>query len=176
MNNNTLANRIKAIEMWESECSTREISRKLRVNRNQLSVWLRRYELYGRQSIEQEPETQFTAEQKLKIICQYERKAVSLYDICAEYNLLYNNFKSWLYKYRKYGKIALEGDRYDPPRHEKEVVMPRPKKQKPQTELERLREENEYLKAENALLKKVQTLMREKRARQQETGRKPSNH
>lgn len=54
--------------------------------------------------------------------------------------------------------------------------MGRPKKQEPQTELERLRYENEYLRAENALLKKVRALMEEKEKRLHEIGRKPSKH
>ena len=54
--------------------------------------------------------------------------------------------------------------------------MGRPKKQKPQTELERLRYENEYLRAEVALLKKVKALVEEREKRLRETGRKPSKH
>ena len=54
--------------------------------------------------------------------------------------------------------------------------MGRPKKQEPQTELERLRYENEYLRAEVALLKKVRALVEEREKRLHETGRKPSKH
>ncbi len=54
--------------------------------------------------------------------------------------------------------------------------MGRPKKQEPQTELERLRYENEYLRAENALLKKVRALMEEEESRLRGTGLKPSSH
>ena len=54
--------------------------------------------------------------------------------------------------------------------------MGRPKKQAPQTELERLRYENEYLRAEVALLKKVRALVEEREKRLHEIGRKPSKH
>lgn len=52
--------------------------------------------------------------------------------------------------------------------------MGRPKKQEPQTELEKLKLENEYLRAEVALLKKMQALLDSKKAQNKGTGRAPS--
>jgi len=54
------------------------------------------------------------------------------------------------------------------------IQMGRPRKQEPQTELEKLKLENEYLKAEVALLKKMQALLDSKKAQNKGTGRAPS--
>ena len=80
--------------------------------------------------------------------------------------------QSWTRIYRKGGYEALR----DVKPHGRPKKMGRPKKQEPQTELERLRYENEYLRAENALLKKVRALVEEREKRQHEIGRKPSKH
>ena len=54
--------------------------------------------------------------------------------------------------------------------------MARPKKQEPQTELEKLQAENLRLRAENALLKKVKALVEEQEARARLNGQKPSTN
>ena len=56
----------------------------------------------------------------------------------------------------------------------KKRTMGRPKKQEPQTELERLRYENEYLRTEIALIKKKQELMAERAAQRLKIGQKLS--
>ena len=52
--------------------------------------------------------------------------------------------------------------------------MGRPKKKKPETELEKLRDEVLRLKIENELLKKVKALVEAREARLYEIGHKPS--
>jgi cell division protein FtsB len=54
--------------------------------------------------------------------------------------------------------------------------MGRPKKQEPQTELEKLQARVQWLEAENALLKKAKALMEEKESRKQSFGRRSSKH
>jgi transposase len=100
-------------------------------------------------------------------------KGISLHRISAEHRVSQSALSSWIHIYRKGGYDALRTIK-SPGRSRKDMV--RPKKQVPQTELERLRYENEWLRAENALLKKVRALMEEKERQQREIGRKPSKH
>ena len=110
---------------------------------------------------------------KCKIVCEYEEKGVSLYRICAKYHVGRTAVYRWTHAYRAGGFDALRAIK---PQGTGRKGMGRPKKQEPQTELERLRYENEYLRAENALLKKVRALVEEREKRLHEIGRKPSKH
>lgn len=54
--------------------------------------------------------------------------------------------------------------------------MGRPKKEEPETELEKLQTRVRRLEAENALLKKAKALMEEEESGQRGSGHRPSRH
>lgn len=78
----------------------------------------------------------------------------------AKYGISRYCLQSWLRKYRHGGYEELLATK---PKGRRPKV-PKPKRTKGMSELERLREENEYLKAENAYLKKLKALDQEESA------------
>ena len=149
------------------------VAREMGINPDEVCVWLESYKLDGEAGLRKHPVKRANYAEKRRIICEYVEKGVSLYRICAKYHLSRRTVQLWTRAYRKGGYEAL---REINPQGKNLLSMGRPKKQEPQTELERLRYENEYLRAENALLKKVRALMEEREKRLHETGRKPSKH
>ena len=135
-------------------------------------IWLARYQTEGSIGLLKRPCKHADFAEKCKIVCEYAEKGVPLHRVCAENHVSRHAVESWTRIYRKGGYDALRNIKPQG----KGKSMGRPKKQEPQTELERLRYENEYLRAENALLKKVRALMEEREKRLHEIGRKPSKH
>ena len=82
-------------------------------------------------------------------------------EVTVNYGISLYCLKSWLKKFRHGGYEELLATK---PRG-RQPKVPKPKRTKGMSELERLREENEYLKAENAYLKKSIALKAEKRSR-----------
>ena len=122
--------------------------------------------------LQKRPNKHANFEEKCKIVCEYAEKHVPLHRVCAKYHVSLSSVNRWAAAYRKGGYDALR----DIKPQGRPKNMGRPKKQEPQTELERLRYENEYLRAEVALLKKVRALMEEREKRLHDIGRKPSRH
>ena len=138
-----------------------------------LYIWLERYQQEGITGLRKLPMKHADFAEKCKIVCEYAEKGVSLRRVCAKYHVGRTAVYRWTRTYRDGGYEALRDIKQQGTGRK---GMGRPKKQEPQTELERLRYENEYLRAENALLKKVRALMEEKEKRLHEIGRKPSKH
>ena len=136
-------------------------------------VWFARYQAEGPIGLLKRPNKHANFTEKRKIVCKYVEKGVPLHKICAEYHVGRTAVERWTRIYRQGGYDALRDIK---PQGTSSKGMGCPKKQEPQTELERLRYENEYLRAENALLKKVRALMEEREKRLHEIGRKPSKH
>ena len=143
------------------------------INENYISEWLLRYNKQGIAGLQKRPNKSAKFEEKCRLVCLFVEKGIPLHRISAEHHVSISALCSWLRAFRKGGYDALRTIK-SPGRSCKTMV--RPKKQEPQTELERLRYENEWLRAENALLKKVRALMEEKERQQREIGRKPSKH
>ena len=136
-------------------------------------VWLALYQAEGSIGLLKRPCKRANFAEKCKIVCEYAEKGVPLHRVCAKHHVSQSAVSRWTAIYRKGGYEALHDIK---PQGKGSKNMGRPKKQEPQTELERLRYENEYLRAENALLKKVRALMEEREKRLHEIGRKPSKH
>ena len=149
------------------------VARELGLNGRDVSEWLLRYEQEGIYGLHKRPMKRANFEEKCKIVCEYAEKGVPLHQVCAEHHVSSFAVQSWTRIFRKGGYEALHAIK---PQGTGRKGMGRPKKQEPQTELERLRYENEYLRAEVALLKKVRALMEEREKRLHEIGRKPSKH
>ncbi len=78
----------------------------------------------------------------------------------AKYGISRYCLQSWLRKHHHGGYEELLATKQKGRRPK----VPKPKRTKGMSELERLREENEYLKAENAYLKKLKALDQEESA------------
>ena len=148
------------------------VGRMLGIREHYVSEWLDRYRENGIAGLQKRPNKHADFAEKCEIVCEYAEKHVPLHRVCAEHHVSQSTVSRWTATYRKGGYDALREIKP----HGRPKKMGRPKKQEPQTELERLRYEVEYLRAENALLKKVRALMDEKEKRLHETGRKPSKH
>ena len=168
----TYEERLLAVEKCLSGIAPKTVARQMGIEPNYVSTWLSSYQLEGPIGLLKRPMKHADFAEKCKIVCEYAEKGVPLHKICAEYHVSRYAVQSWTRIYRKGGYDALRNIK--PQGRPK--VMGRPKKQEPQTELERLRYENEYLRAEVALLKKVRALVEEREKRLHEIGRKPSKH
>ena len=149
------------------------VGHEMGINEVYISEWLLRYHKEGVAGLQKGSNKRANFEEKCKLVCLFVKKGIPLHRISAEHRVSISALSSWIRIYRKGGYDAL---RTIKPPGKGRKGMGRPKKQVPQTELERLRYENEWLRAENALLKKVRALMEEKERQQREIGRKPSKH
>ena len=165
--------RLLAVKLCLGGRPLKSVARQLGISKDYISEWLFRYQQEGESGLQKRSPKQANYAEKCKIVCKYEKKGVPLPQICVEHNVSRTAVQRWTRLYRNGGYAALRNIK---PPGKGRKGMGRPKKQEPQTELERLRYENEYLRAEVALLKKVRALMEEKEKRLHEIGRKPSKH
>lgn len=141
-----IVTRLLSGEPISSICKTNQLDDKM------VRQWLLRYKKYGEKGLKGTRSFNYSEEDKLAIVQDYQESQLSLQSVCLKYDLNLSTLKSWLWKIRN-GK-SLKNKHGRPPKH-----MGRPKKMPPQTELEILQAENLRLRAENALLKKVKTLV-----------------
>ena len=165
--------RLLAVQKCLKGYAPKAVGRELGLDEHHVREWLLRYEQEGIVGLQKGPMKRADFAEKCKIVCEFAVKGVPLHRICAENHVSRSAVERWIRIYKKGGYEALRAIK---PQGTGRKGMGRPKKQKPQTELERLRYENEYLRAEVALLKKVRALMEEKEKRLHEIGRKPSKH
>ena len=165
--------RLLAVQKCLEGYAPKHVARELGIDWHDVSEWLVRYEKEGALGLQKHPVKRADFAEKCKIVCEFVEKGVPLHKICAAHQVSSSALKAWIRIYRKGGYDAL---RTIKPQGTGRKGMGRPKKQEPQTELERLRYENEYLRAEVALLKKVRALVEEREKRLHEIGRKPSKH
>ena len=169
----SLEERLLAVQKCLEGNAPKAVSREMGIHENYISEWLLRYDKEGVAGLQKHPYKKANFEEKCKLVCLFVEKGIPLHRISAEHRVSMSALSSWIHIYRQGGYDAL---RTIKPIGKGCKSMGRPKKQEPQTELERLRYENEWLRAENALLKKVRALMEEKERQQREIGRKPSKH
>ena len=169
----SIEERLEAVKKCLFGHSPKTIGQAMGISSHEISEWLLLYKSKGYAGLQKRPMKHATFAEKCEIVCEYAENGIPLYRVCAEHSVSQSAVKRWTRIYRKGGYEAL---RTIKPQGTGRKNMGRPKKQEPQTELERLRYENEYLRAEVALLKKVRALMEEKEKRLQEIGRKPSKH
>ena len=161
----SIVSRLLSGEPLESLC------RELKLDRNMVHIWYLRYQKYGEAGLRSTRSYHYTAENKLAIVMEFEKKSVTLSEICLRYDLNRSTIQSWVRRYRN-GHTLENQNRGRPPKD----PMARPKKKEPQTELEKLQAENLRLRAENALLKKVKALVEEQKAQARHNGQKPSTN
>ncbi len=150
-----------------------ELMRRFHVRDHYLYILFGRYEKYGIDGLERYRRKRVTPKLKKSVIEDYEKYMLPLWRICVKHDASYASVCRWVQQYRRGGHAELSRhSSRKPPRKD----MGRPKKKKPQTELERLQERVRWLEAENALLKKVRALMEEEESRRKGSGQKPSSH
>ena len=169
----SIEERLLAVQKCLNGQAPFSVGRQMGIREHYVSEWLLRYEQDGIAGLQKHPMKRADFAEKCKIVCEFAEKGVPLYRVSAKYHVSQHAIYSWTRLYRKGGYEALRDIK---PQGKGRKGMGRPKKQEPQTELERLRYENEYLRAEVALLKKVRALVEEREKRLRETGRKPSKH
>ena len=142
------------------------VCRERHLDRQMVKDWLGRYRLYGEEGLLKPSRgSRLSPSEKEEIVLEHIKKGVSLSQLSLRYDVDRSTIISWLRRYRCEGSMLY---------HDLREQMARPKKKKPQTELEKLQEENLRLRAENALLKKVRALVEEQKARARLNGQKPS--
>mgnify|MGYP002750549477 CR=1 FL=1 len=166
--------RLSVVLQAKSGKPIRELSREYGLHENKITEWVRKYDKYGAESLQKQPNIKATGSFKEQLVRLFLEKGVSLAQIVVDYRVSRTAIETWVRDTRKYGYRIL---------HEKKIrgrppktPMGRPKKKEPQTELEKLQAENLRLRAENALLKKVKALVEEQEARARLNGQKPSTN
>ena len=168
----SIEERLLAVQKCLQGYAPRSVGDQMGINPHFIREWLLLYDQEGAAGLQKRPNKHADFAEKCKIVCEFAEKGVPLHRVSAKYHVSQHRISMWTRLYREGGYEALR----DIKPQGRPKVMGRPKKQEPQTELERLRYENEYLRAEVALLKKVRALMDEREKRLHEIGRKPSKH
>jgi len=150
----------KAFKLYKEGLGSIAISRITGIAERYLRERCRQYDLTGLWYTERKKNVHSNARMKMAAVEAVERQSLSLDKITVKYGISHYCLQSWLSKFRHggYEELLATKPRGRPPK------VPKPKRTKGMSELERLREENEYLKAENAYLKKLKALDQEESA------------
>ena len=165
------ATKRKVIELYEQGYGCVIISRQLNVCDRSVLEWINSYRHLGDKWLEKKLYTKSTPEFKQYIVRHVLEKGLSCEQVALQNGVSISSVKSWRQKVKDngYDSLFIINPKERPPK-----FMGRPRKKKPQTELEILREQNERLRTEVALLKKVKALVEQRDAQLKEFGRKPS--
>ena len=167
------ADRIKYMRLLEVGRSFESIHNEYGINKEQLKVLWKRYEMFGVKGLRKKEKIIIDFALRKRIVLDIEENHLTLHAASLKYGASPQRISVWLKLYRENGWAALESIK----RRGGQPGMGRPRKDsKPLTELERLRKENQELRTENALLKKVSALVEERNARLRAIGQKPSKN
>lgn len=161
--------KMKAVQMYRQGKGCTTIGRMIGMHSSQVQRWVNLYNANGAEGLSSH-NRYVPVEKKKAVVREVLGKCLSCEQTALKYGVGRSSLARWVALVRQAGGIdVLE-------RHERKtgIQMGRPKKQEPQTELEKLKLENEYLRAEVALLKKMQALLDSKKAQNKGTGRAPS--
>ena len=167
------ADRIKYMRLLEVGRSFESIHNEYGINKEQLKVLWKRYEMFGVKGLRKKEKIIIDFALRKRIVLDIEENHLTLHAASLKYGASPQRISVWLKLYRENGWAALESIK----RRGGQPGMGRPRKDsKPLTELERLRKENQELRTENALLKKVRALVEERNARLRAIGQEPSKN
>ena len=110
----------------------KSLSRELGTHKDMIRQWYLRYQKYGESGLRGTISYHYTAAEKTMIVEEVTVKGLLLHEICLRYDLNLSTVKKWVRKARN-GVPLVNKRRGRPPKD-----MARPKKQEPQTELEKL--------------------------------------
>lgn len=170
----SLADKLRAVSLYAQGLSSSQVGIRLGINSGLIRKWAIRYRALGIAGFKTPPFTRsYPVEFKVSVVRTVKEKSLSFAQTALQYGISESSVNFWVQKVKASGYDSLLGINFGklPPQ-----TMGRPKKQKPQTELEILRERVERLEAENALLKKVKALVEQQDAQLLALGRKPSKN
>ena len=160
MSKHTIEEKLNIISQVKAGKPIRRIAHEGHMREGMILEWGCKYDLYGECGLHKQPNIRATPEFKEEVVRLIIKKSVPLPQVVLQYGVSNSALESWvrlvkisgyssLYQQKKCGRPS--------------TSMERPKKQEPETELERLQIENARLRAENALYKKSQSLSRRAR-------------
>ena len=170
----TFEEKIHYVRLFLSGMPQSRICKQYHLGQHYLENLIDRYRQYGEDGLHTKKHNILNAQEKERLVRLFIEKGVTLRQICKEHGVSKTAFEKWVRMARTLGYNSLHNvtQRGRPPKD----PMARPKKNTPQTELEKLQTENLRLRAEIALLKKVKTLVEEEEARARLNGQKPSTN
>lgn len=173
-----LSTKLKVIGLYRQGYGSTTISNQLRIGESTVLRWINKYNTHGKSSLSKQPNVRATPEFKIKLVREILEKSLSCQRVSLKYGVSISAVDSWMRNVRAngYTSLYLSKPMGRPPK-----ITPggRPKKQEPQTELEKLKVELERARTEIALLKKVQALVEQKEAQMlkiAKSGLKPSKN
>ena len=168
----TFEEKLKIISLFKSGMPQAQLCKRFHMGQHYLEDLLDRYEKYGEEGLRKKKHNKLSDHEKEILVREFLEKGVTLRCISNKYNVSRTALESWINQVRTngYGSLYITHKRGRPPQD----PMAGPKKNEPQTELEKLQAENLRLRAENALLKKVKALVEEQEARARLNGQQPS--
>jgi transposase len=170
MKKHTYEDRLKYMSMLKDGYSIKFIGKKFGIDRKLLACLWHVYQKNGPDSLRRKKTIRTDGNFKQKLVLDIEKNGLTLVQASLKYDVSASHISVLLKRAREEGMDALLiTNKLGRPRS-----MGRPKKKKPETELEKLRDEVLRLKIENELLKKVKALVEARRAHLYEIGHKPS--
>jgi len=169
----TLDEKICAIRMYESGCSSIAVSRKLGYTESKIRYWINQYRYNGVAGLERSFFLHHSADFKKTVVEDILGNLLSFDSAAIKYGISPTSASRWT------RIVVAEG--YDGLNQLKKQGRPRKdmgraKKKNPQTDIEKLQDEIFHLKAENAYLKKLRALVEQRIARESGKLSKPSRN
>ena len=162
----------RVFELYQKGYGIIPISRITGINERYIRHRCRQYDLTGSWYTQRKANVRPNAELKKAVIKAVEQQSLSLAEVTVNYGISLECIKSWLKKFRHggYKELLANKPRGRPPK------VPKPKRTKGMSEVERLKERIAYLEAENAYLKKLKALDQKENAEMFGIGPKSSKN
>lgn len=154
----SLSEKLEVINDYRSGYGCTTISNKRKIAESLVNRWIRVYQAHGIKGLEKQPRIIISAEIKQQAVREIFDKCLSFETVALKYHVSISAIYSWCQRVKEHGYASLLTIKQGRPN----IIMGRPKKKQPETELEKLQEELRYLRAENALLKKLKALEEER--------------
>lgn len=171
------------IHLYNKGYNIIRISKSTGISYDHVRTLISNYKTLGLTSLNRKDRRVYTLEEKRQIVLEAQNSSLSCREIAKKYDTSVRLLYKWLQDVKTGGIDSLRGtDDYNNALHnnaikrKKSIIMGRPKKKAPETELDKLKLELEYLRTENALLKKMKALVEERDARQRGIGPKSSKN
>ena len=162
----------KVLKLYQQGYGSAHISRVTGINEDYIRHRCRQYDLTGTWDEKRKANVRPSAELKRSVIKAVEKESLSLAEATVKYGISRYCLQSWLRKFRHggYEELLATKPRGRPPK------VPKPKRTKGMSEVERLKERIAYLEAENAYLKKLKALDQKENAEMFGIGPKSSEN
>lgn len=155
----------------EKHYSTEYVSKLKELNESNIRKWINFYQHFGEKGLRPRKNQSYTAEFKLKVLQNIDRKHLSLSQACLKFDIPSESvIIKWQRDFANFGTAGLEPKVKGRPKTMTNFKRKKPKSDKPLTREEELLQEIERLRCENALLKKLQALIQ---AEEKANKRKP---